>query len=108
MLFPLVVKQNSKAFFSETKTEVLSPPISIKRTVSSANQCAGAPVFFYPFLIRGRAHINFLRGEILTVQEVDHQLIGAHHDGGVGNLAYQVGGEAAIQGTVALLSGYCG
>lgn len=46
-------------------------------------------------------------GRLLTVQEVDHQLVGAHHDGGVGNLAYQVGGEAAVQGAVALLFGHC-
>lgn len=43
----------------------------------------------------------------LTAQEVDHQLIGAHHDGGVGDLSHQVGGEPAVQGRVALLSGHC-
>lgn len=41
----------------------------------------------------------------LTVQEVDHQLVGAHHDGGVGDLAHQVGSEAAVQRPVALLFG---
>lgn len=43
----------------------------------------------------------------LSIQEVDHQLIGAHHDGGVGNLAYQVGGEATVQSTEPLLFGDC-
>lgn len=28
------------------------------------------------------------RGKTLTVQEVDHQLVGAHHDGRVGDLSY--------------------
>lgn len=40
----------------------------------------------------------------LTVEQVDHQLIGAHHDGGVGDLPDQVCGQAAVQGPVALLS----
>lgn len=46
-------------------------------------------------------------GGVLTTQEVDYQLIGAHHDGGVGDLPDQVGGEAAVQGPVALLFGHC-
>lgn len=43
----------------------------------------------------------------LTTQEVDSQLVGAHHDGGVRDLPDQVGGEAAVQGSVALLFGHC-
>lgn len=43
----------------------------------------------------------------LTVQDVDHHLVGAHHDGGVGDLSYQVGGEAAVQSTKSLLFGNC-
>lgn len=46
-------------------------------------------------------------GEALTVQEVDYQLVGAHHDARVGYLAYQVGGETAVQGAEALLFGHC-
>lgn len=46
-------------------------------------------------------------GGDLSIQEVDHQLIGTHHDGGVGNLAYQVGGEATVQSAEALLFGHC-
>ena len=44
----------------------------------------------------------------LTAEEVDHQLVGAHHDGGVGDLPHQVGGEAAVQRTEALLPGHRG
>lgn len=43
----------------------------------------------------------------LTAEQVDHHFIGAHHDGGVGDLSDQVGGEAAVQGAVALLFGHC-
>lgn len=44
----------------------------------------------------------------LTIEEVDHQLVGAHHDGGVGDLAHQVCGEAAVQRAVALLPDHRG
>lgn len=58
-----------------------------------------------------KGYIKCLKGErggrTLTVQEVDNQLVGAHHDGCVGYLAYQVGGEAAVQGAKALLFGNC-
>ena len=46
-------------------------------------------------------------GEALTVQEVDHQLVGGDDDGCVGDLSHQVGGEAAVQRAVPLLSGHC-
>lgn len=63
---------------------------------------------FSPSPIKGRVYMYSLkRGKTLTVQEVDHQLVGAHHDGGVGDLSYQVGGEAAVKGAVALLFGHC-
>lgn len=32
--------------------------------------------------------IQSVRGGALTIQEVDHKLIGAHHDGGVGDLPH--------------------
>lgn len=45
---------------------------------------------------------------VLSVEQVDHQLIGAHHDGGVGDLPDQVGEEAPVKRPVALLPGDCG
>lgn len=42
----------------------------------------------------------------LTAEHVDHHFIGTHHDGGVGNLSDEVGGEAAVQRPVSLLPGY--
>lgn len=45
-----------------------------------------------------------VKGE-LAAEQVDHHLVGAHHDGSVGDLPDQVGGEATIQCPVALLSG---
>lgn len=43
----------------------------------------------------------------LTAEQIDHHLVGAHHDGRVGDLPDEVGGEAAVQRPVPLLSGYC-
>lgn len=45
-----------------------------------------------------------MEGE-LAAKQVDHHLVGAHHDGSVGDLPDQVGGEATVQRPVALLSG---
>lgn len=43
----------------------------------------------------------------LAAEQVDHHLVGAHHDGSVGDLPDQVGGEATVQRPVALLPGDC-
>lgn len=43
----------------------------------------------------------------LTAEQVDHHFICTHHDGGVGNLSDEVGGEAAVQRPVSFLPGYC-
>lgn len=43
----------------------------------------------------------------LTAEQIDHHLVGAHHDGRVGDLPDEVGGEAAVQRPVTLLSVYC-
>lgn len=70
--------------------------------------CSCSRSFFSIIRTGAGLHIQSKRwGKTLTVQEVDHQLVGAHHDGGVGDLSYQVGGEAAVQGAVALLFGHC-
>lgn len=42
----------------------------------------------------------------LAVEQVDHQFVSGHHDGGVGDLADEVCGEAAVQRPVALLPGH--
>lgn len=42
----------------------------------------------------------------LTAEQIDHHLIGTHHDGSVGDLSDEVGGEAAVQRPVSLLSRY--
>lgn len=55
----------------------------------------------------GLGYTNCLKAErALTVEKVDHKFIGAHRDGGVRDLSYEVGGEPAVQGTVALLFGH--
>lgn len=46
-------------------------------------------------------------GAGLAAEQVDHHLVGAHHDGGVGDLSDQVGGEATVQCPVALLPRDC-
>lgn len=72
---------------------------------------AGVQVLWLSFLQTGAGlhKVSQRRGgrETLTVQEVDYQLVGAHHDGCVGYLAYQVGSETAVQGAKALLFGNC-
>lgn len=73
-----------------------------------ASWCAVAPILFLHLRTGAGLHVlSKWGGGTLTVQEVDHQLVGAHHDGGVGDLSYQVGCEATVQGAVALLFGHC-
>lgn len=60
------------------------------------------------FSISQRGHPSCLScRKTLTVQEVDHQLVGAHHDRCVGDLADQMCGETPVQGAVALFFGHC-
>lgn len=73
-----------------------------KQAVSCASWCAGALGLLSP-----KEEGGGWGGEALTIQEVDYQLVGAHHDARVGYLAYQVGGETAVQGAEALLFGHC-
>lgn len=43
----------------------------------------------------------------LRAEQIDHKLVGAHHDGGVGDLSDKVRGQATVQCPVSLLSGNC-
>lgn len=49
---------------------------------------------------------SFSSSTVLAIEQVDHQLVGAHHDGRVGNLADEVGGKASIQRPVPFLSNH--
>lgn len=60
----------------------------------------------FRFLLAGKQSVASRSpgvGQRLAVKQVDDQFVGGHHDGRVGDLAHQVGGEAAVQRAVALL-----
>lgn len=111
---PLVIKQNCQLIFNNhsrhwDKGHQRAVSLLFWWAGCRASWCAVALILFFSISEQGQGHMYCLGGggKTLTVQEVDHQLVGAHHDGGVGDLSYQVGGEATVQGAVTLLFGHC-